>query len=184
MDCPEYLCAAVIGGLLVICFRGWMKRWLSVWIMLDALGVGVFAYIGAKAAYNSNLGPHTAIFCAVVTAAGGGCLRDIIARQTPGCFSGGCYLASALLAGICHAICHQLAVSPMQVMSVVPFIGFATRMITYVFDVQIPLIHQGKWHRPNRQPLIRLRPLVQKLSEKTWLVSKKVLLTLINPEHE
>lgn len=163
--CPEYLIGAIIGGLFVVCFPKWVERCFIFWITLDAMGVGVFAAIGAKTAYTLNFGPHTAVFFATLTAAGGGCLRDIIARQMPGSFSGGFYAGSAFVAGITYVLFNQLTdLSQLQVMYVVTIIGFAVRMATHILDIHLPFIdgEEGKLRWLDRKPLISLRPIAQR----------------------
>lgn len=158
--CPEYLIGAIIGGLLVVFLPKWVERWFSFWIALDAIGVGVFAAIGAKTAYSLNFGVHNAVFFATLTAAGGGCIRDIISRRLPGSFSCGFYAMSAFIAGIVYVLCSQLTdLSQLSVMYATSTAGFVVRMGTHLFDIHLPFVDaEGKLRWPERQPLISLRP--------------------------
>jgi uncharacterized membrane protein YeiH len=158
--CPEYLICAIIGGLFVVFFPGGVKRWFNVWITLDAIGVGVFAAIGAKTAYSLNFGVHNAVFFATLTAAGGGCIRDIISRRLPGSFSCGFYAMSAFTAGIVYVLCSQLTdLSQLSVMYATSIAGFLVRMGTHLFDIHLPFLdEEGKLRWPERKPLISLRP--------------------------
>jgi len=160
---PEYLICALIGGLFVVFFPGWVKRWFNVWIVLDAIGVGVFAAIGAKTAYSLNFGVHNAVFFATLTAAGGGCIRDIISRRLPGSFSCGFYAMSAFIAGVVYVLCRQLTdLSQLNVMYATSIAGFVVRMGTHLFDIHLPFLDaEGKLRWPERAPLISLKPVYQ-----------------------
>ncbi|GIF04985.1 trimeric intracellular cation channel family protein [Actinoplanes siamensis] len=52
-------------------------------LVFDAAGLGLFCVTGTLQALDHGLGPVQAILLGVVTAVGGGVLRDITARETP-----------------------------------------------------------------------------------------------------
>lgn len=52
-------------------------------LIVDAVGLVTFAFIGSKVAVDANLGLVGAIFFAVITAVGGGMLRDVVIREVP-----------------------------------------------------------------------------------------------------
>lgn len=55
-------------------------------LVLDAVGLATFAFIGAAKAIEANLGFFGAVFFAALTALGGGILRDTIANKGPSTF--------------------------------------------------------------------------------------------------
>lgn len=52
-------------------------------LIIDGIGLATFAFIGSQKAVEANLGIFGAIFFAVITAVGGGILRDITIREIP-----------------------------------------------------------------------------------------------------
>ena len=58
-----------------------MPRWLLV--VADASGLGAFAVAGALAAIHSGLAVPAVVAMAILTAVGGGVLRDLMADQVP-----------------------------------------------------------------------------------------------------
>ncbi|WP_436534623.1 trimeric intracellular cation channel family protein [Actinoplanes sp. HUAS TT8] len=52
-------------------------------LVFDAAGLGLFCVTGTLKALDHRLGPVQAVLLGVVTAVGGGVLRDITARETP-----------------------------------------------------------------------------------------------------
>lgn len=168
--CPEYLGVAIWGGLLVVCAYRWVKRYFAFWLFIDAMGVGVFSAIGANMADSLDWGAHTVIFFAALTAAGGGCIRDVVARRVPGSFSAGsCYALSAAVAGFGYILLNQLTNWPQPgIVSATVIVGFAARTITGIFDIHLPFIEpeSGKFQWPERRPRIILRPVAKQWAGK------------------
>lgn len=52
-------------------------------LIVDAIGLSTFAFIGSQKAIEVHLGLLGVIFFAVITAVGGGILRDILVREIP-----------------------------------------------------------------------------------------------------
>lgn len=56
---------------------------MSIFELLDYIGTGVFAISGALAAMNRKFDPFGVVMLAIVTAVGGGSLRDVLIGRTP-----------------------------------------------------------------------------------------------------
>jgi len=56
---------------------------VSIFELLDYIGTGVFAISGALAAMNRKFDPFGVVMLAIVTAVGGGSLRDVLIGRTP-----------------------------------------------------------------------------------------------------
>lgn len=72
------------------------ERWIT---LVDALGLGAYAVVGAQKALGAGLGIPAALLIGVVNAAGGGLLRDVLSREEPLIFKPGQFYALAALAG-------------------------------------------------------------------------------------
>ena len=66
--------------------------------MLDAVGLSVFAVIGASKAVYVGLGAGPAVLLGVVTAVGGGTIRDALIGQIPSVLRSELYAIPALVA--------------------------------------------------------------------------------------
>jgi uncharacterized membrane protein YeiH len=75
------------------------RRWDYV-LAADAVGLGVFAAIGAVKAEALGAVPMTVALMAVMTACGGGVIRDLLSREIPSILTTGFYASAALLGGI------------------------------------------------------------------------------------
>ena len=112
---PIYAIVAIVTALVL--FSPQIRRLLmhdhvlfdKVLFWMDAAGLGIFTVMGIRAAYThmSRPGLFLLVFVGVVTGAGGGVLRDIMAGNTPYIFIKHVY-ASASLAGalLCGLLWH------------------------------------------------------------------------------
>ena len=80
----DYLVIAVVSSLVAIGAgaAGW-KAPDAVMKAADAIGTGAFATAGALIAWDANLNWAAAVILAVLTATGGGVLRDVLASNVP-----------------------------------------------------------------------------------------------------
>ncbi|WP_432559020.1 trimeric intracellular cation channel family protein [Granulicoccus sp. GXG6511] len=95
---PLYLSSALVGAgvAFVLDFgRGWARRALLVG---DALAMGCWSATGAAKALGAGLAWLPAIFLGVITAVGGGMLRDILVNQVPSVFNGPLYATVSAIA--------------------------------------------------------------------------------------
>lgn len=95
----RYLTVCIIGGLLVfVSARRIATRWDKV-MLADALGLGVFAAIGAIKATEYGLGPIGVLIMSALTATGGGVIRDMLVNEVPMVLKRDFYATAALIGG-------------------------------------------------------------------------------------
>jgi len=94
-----YLSVCLAGGMVVFLASDRIAtQWNRVMIM-DAIGLGVFAAIGGVKALEFDLGPIGVMIMAALTATGGGVVRDLLVREVPAVLRHGFYATAALLGG-------------------------------------------------------------------------------------
>ncbi|MCL1955796.1 MAG: trimeric intracellular cation channel family protein [Fibromonadales bacterium] len=97
---PAYAILCILAGILVIVAKNKVtKFWLLVMI-IDAIGLGFFTYIGAAIAENAGAGGLAIVSIALITAVGGGMLRDILAGEIPQVLKSDFYATAALIGGL------------------------------------------------------------------------------------
>jgi uncharacterized membrane protein YeiH len=81
---PLYLIVTVVTGIVIFILYPSIKIHWNLFLKFDAVGLGVFTIIGASIAYN-NIGLNflTMAFAGVLTAVGGGILRDVFVNEVP-----------------------------------------------------------------------------------------------------
>ena len=97
---PAYVGITVATGIVVfLLFSRLQKHW-NVFLKFDAIGLGVFTVIGATFAYSVfGLNFLAIVSAGILTAVGGGILRDVFVNQIPIVFVKELY-ASASFAGV------------------------------------------------------------------------------------
>lgn len=98
---PYYLGVAVVGAVIAffIPFQGKASR--RVLLLLDVLAVGCWAAVGAQKGLVAGLGWLPSILLGMVTAIGGGMVRDLFLMKVPTVFGGNTlYATSAFVASI------------------------------------------------------------------------------------
>jgi uncharacterized membrane protein YeiH len=78
-----YFAAPIAAAGLTFVFSPAVERSMRLVLLADAAGLGLFCVAGTVKALDYGLGLLPAAALGVTTAAGGGLLRDIIARETP-----------------------------------------------------------------------------------------------------
>ncbi len=96
---PYLLLAAIALCVVVFFFRQIFDRIDYGVFVADALSVGLFAVAGASKAFSCGAGFVMSIALGVLTAVGGGALRDVALGEVPGIFKASNFYAVAALAG-------------------------------------------------------------------------------------
>jgi uncharacterized membrane protein YeiH len=99
----NYIITVVVAVLMALLLGRWYhsSRRLATKIItvLDSIAMGLFAVAGTYKALLFNAPVTVAILLGVITAVGGGVLRDVLARRTPAIFTGGPLYATATFIG-------------------------------------------------------------------------------------
>ena len=81
---PIYISLTVSAGVVMFFLYAKLKKQVTTWLIFDAIGLGVFSIIGASIAYSIvGLDFLPMLFAGVLTAIGGGILRDVFVREIP-----------------------------------------------------------------------------------------------------
>jgi len=97
---PIYFILCILAAILTIIAK---KKILSKWsfvMVADAIGLGTFSAIGAGYAEAAGAGGLAIVSLTVLTAVGGGILRDILAGEIPQVLKSDFYATAALIGGI------------------------------------------------------------------------------------
>jgi uncharacterized membrane protein YeiH len=84
LDRADYLVWALLASLAAIALTTWRKQVPSLLLAVaEAAGLGAFATAGALAAIDFDLPVPAVVVLAILTATGGGVLRDLLADRVP-----------------------------------------------------------------------------------------------------
>lgn len=80
---PEYLYVTAAAAILVYFTAHLVERRYTVLLWADAVGLALFAVLGARIALLTGAGPTVAIVMGVMTATMGGVIRDVLCGERP-----------------------------------------------------------------------------------------------------
>ena len=95
---PSYVIITVVSAIVIFLLHSKRKKHWNVFLKFDAVGLGIFTVIGATFAYNLfGMNFLVIILSGMLTAIGGGILRDIFVSQTPIVFVKELYASASFL---------------------------------------------------------------------------------------
>jgi len=81
---PTYVVITMASGVAIFFLYSKLKKHWNLFLKFDAFGLGIFTIIGGTFAYNLfGLNFLAIVFSGILTAVGGGILRDVIVNQIP-----------------------------------------------------------------------------------------------------
>ncbi len=95
-----YFIVCLAGGLLVFFTAPHIARWWNLVQVSDAVGLAVFAALGALKGYEAGLGPIGVVMTGTMTAVGGGVIRDMLVREIPAVLNSDFYATAAALGSL------------------------------------------------------------------------------------
>ena len=132
------MAVASLAGLCAVFFQRQIARLKRPVMMLDALGLGVFAVAGCSKAMAFGLAPAGTILLGVMTAIGGGVLRDIMAAEVPRVLREDVYAIAAFVGASAYVCCLWIGV---------PEIGAAAIAVLLTVGLRLASMHFG-WRLP------------------------------------
>ena len=102
----RYFAIAAGGGLITFHWAPQVAQWRRGVLLLDAVGLALFAVVGTQRAIAYGIHPAMAPLIGMLTGIGGGMLRDVLASATPFVLRGELYAFAALAGGAVVATGH------------------------------------------------------------------------------
>jgi uncharacterized membrane protein YeiH len=100
MQDPAYVTVVAAAAAIGIFFGRPINRLRPFFDLADALGLGLYTVVGVQKGLAAGFGPAPAVLTGVVSAVGGGLLRDLLSREEPVLFKPGhLYAAASILGG-------------------------------------------------------------------------------------
>ena len=95
---PIYVGITVTTGIVIFSAYSYFRKRMNVWLIFDAVGLGVFSIIGSTVVYQLvGLDFLPMLFGGMITAIGGGILRDVFVREIPIVFVKEVYAIASLI---------------------------------------------------------------------------------------
>jgi uncharacterized membrane protein YeiH len=134
----RFLAAVVIAGLATAVGHRVLARLERPVDFLDACGLAIFCVTGAAAALRHDADPSEAVVLGMITAAGGGIVRDLMLTEVPVVLRRGLYAVPALLGASVFVIADHAGATTW----IWPVLGgaicLAIRLAGMQFDINLP----------------------------------------------
>lgn len=126
----RYLLVPVVVGLIVFYVHPAMARLSRIFLLVDAAGLGLFAVAGARKALDFGVPAVGACGIGMLTAIGGGIIRDVLVREIPTVLHREIYATAALLAAVLVVIGDKADFNNVATAAVAIAAAFGLRVIS------------------------------------------------------
>jgi uncharacterized membrane protein YeiH len=104
----RYMAVSFLAGLVTFFWYPLINRMGSPVQVFDAVGLGLFAVVGAGKALTFHLGPWAAVMLGVLTGIGGGMVRDVLVSEVPAVLRADLYAVAALAGALVVVVGNML----------------------------------------------------------------------------
>lgn len=132
------LAVAFASGLVAFFFGPLIERLNRPVMLLDAVGLGIFAVAGCQKALVHGLNAPGAVLLGVITAVGGGVLRDMMVAEVPRVLKEDVYAFAALAGAAVYAGGLRLGVPDAAIAIGAVLLSFALRVASVRFGWKLP----------------------------------------------
>jgi uncharacterized membrane protein YeiH len=134
----RYLTIPLVCALVVFIAHPAVARASGVIVMIDALGLGIFAAAGAQKALRLGIGPIGVVALGVVTAVGGGVMRDVLTREVPTVLHKEIYALPAALGALLVVVGDRSSLRPTPVAFFAVAVACVLRIVAYRRQWNLP----------------------------------------------
>ena len=135
----RYVAIAVTGGLITFYWAPQVAQWHRSVLLLDAIGLGLFAVVGTQRAIAYGIHPAMATLIGMLTGIGGGVVRDVLVSEVPTVFRAELYAVTALAGAAVVVAGHLLDLPPGPVATAGAALCFGLRFLGIRHGWRLPL---------------------------------------------
>lgn len=126
----RYVATPAIAGVVVFYIHPTVARWSRLFLLVDAAGLGLFAVAGTRKAIEFGVGPVGSSAIGILTAIGGGMIRDVLVREIPAVLHREIYATAAFVATALVVIGDRMDLDDVAVAAVAIAATFLIRVIS------------------------------------------------------
>ncbi|RAV06505.1 trimeric intracellular cation channel family protein [Paenibacillus sp. YN15] len=136
---PKYFVSSLAAGLLTWVFYPYISRFNNLLMVSDAVGLGVFTAVGAKAALGLGYDePFIILSMGLITGIGGGVVRDLFSREIPYVFRKEVYAVASILGAGSLVLVHDF-IPVTFAMYICLLVTFLVRVLCVMYSVNFPV---------------------------------------------
>lgn len=134
----RYLLVAVAAALVAFFFKPLISRLGKPVMVFDALGLGLFAVTGCRKGLEYGLDPVACVLLGVLTAVGGGLVRDLLVTEVPRVLREEIYALAAFVGATVVVVGEYLVLADWLVTLVGVSAAFSVRVISVIYGWSAP----------------------------------------------
>lgn len=135
---PKLMGACALAGVCTFVASPEVSRITRTVRFLDAAGLALFCVTGTAKAFDYHSGATTAVFVGVVTAIGGGLMRDVIVGQVPEVLRRELYAIPAILGSTFVAVAYEMGHAEDWTLWAGIAVAFFSRIAAIILDLHAP----------------------------------------------
>ena len=135
---PAYLVVCILISLLLFFTAHLLHVRYRLILWFDAIGLALFATVGAERAMESGTAPVVAVVMGVITASFGGIIRDVLSQQRSIIFSREIYVTAAMAAATAYVLLDALGAPREACVVAGVMTGFTLRAGALRWDWALP----------------------------------------------
>jgi len=140
----RYFAVTALAGLATFYRYDVIERMRNPVQLFDAVGLGLFAVIGAGKALDHGLGAVGAVMLGILTGIGGGMVRDVLTMQIPNVLKRELYAVAALLGAVLVVIGHAFGLASAPIATAGAIACFILRFLAMRHGWQLPVAKARK----------------------------------------
>jgi uncharacterized membrane protein YeiH len=140
----RYLVVSVVAAIITMSLGSFLKLLNRPVLLFDALGLSLFAVSGAEKALAFSHNNEVAVLLGMVTAVGGGIIRDIFLNRIPVIFEKEIYASAALVGAVVVVAGHYWGLPNNWIFPAGFLICFVTRLFALQYHWELPSFSKEK----------------------------------------
>ncbi|MEC5396716.1 trimeric intracellular cation channel family protein [Uliginosibacterium sp. H1] len=136
---PIYLYVILGATLLTIVWGHFLTVPLPALLILDALGLALFALAGAQIAEEAKLPPIIIVLAGTMTGVAGGVVRDVLCDRIPLLLRGDIYATAAIVGILVYLLVHRLGTRRGAAFAAGFAVVFGVRLAAIVWGLNLPV---------------------------------------------
>lgn len=134
-----YLFTAVVAAVITMVFYSTVKRLARPVIFFDAVGLAIFAVTGAEKALSYHFNGELAVLLGILTAVGGGMLRDILLNRIPIVLEKEIYASAAFIGALIVVVGNYFEILTSDWIAIIALlVAFSLRMLALRYHWNLP----------------------------------------------
>ena len=134
-----YLLSCIITGVVVFFLSPVIQRRRNLIQIFDAFGLGVFTAIGAAKGVDAGLALPGVVLCGVITAVGGGVIRDIMSTRIPAVLTSDFYATASLFGALLYLLLVPLKIPFFWLFMLVMIFVTGSRLFAIHYKIRLPV---------------------------------------------